>query len=89
MPKEIKILIPDFESDMHCDIHIELSDKRLAPAYRMEIWDINKDNPNQLKTPDFLREKINQYDPDWIVAEVFAQENTKIPILFRQKQAKH
>lgn len=85
MPKEIKILLPDSSKEDYFDIHIRISGKRDIPGYRFEVWDLEKDNPEQLSAADFLRKRINSYANEWIVAEIYAEENKKIPILLKQK----
>ncbi len=86
MPKEIKILLPDSSSEEFFDIQIQQSGKKMIQAYRFEIWDLEKDNPNSLSSANFLKQKIKACENDWVVAEIYAQENTKIPILLKQKQ---
>ncbi|MDA3905298.1 MAG: hypothetical protein PF484_04405, partial [Bacteroidales bacterium] len=86
MPKEIKILLPDSSSDEYFDIHIRHSGKKNITAYRYEIWDLEKDNPFHLSAADFLRKKISACSDNWLVAEIFAEENKKIPILLKHKQ---
>jgi hypothetical protein len=85
MPKEIKILLPDSSSESVFDIQIRNSSNEDIVGYRYEIWDLEKGNPNNLAAADFLREKIDSYSNNWLVAEVFAEENKKIPILLKQK----
>ncbi len=84
MPKEIKILLPDFSSKEFFDIHIQHSRNKIVSSYRFERWDLEKDNPNKLDASEFLRNKINSYAEDWQVAEIFAQENKTIPILLKK-----
>ena len=85
MPKEIKILLPDPSPEEVFDIHIQASGKENIPSYRFEIWDLEKDNPNNLTAADFLKQKIKTYANNWLVAEIFAEENKKIPILLKRK----
>lgn len=85
MPKEIKILLPDSSSEEYFDIHIQSSDNKIIPGYRFEIWDIEKDNPNQLSAVNSLKYKINACANHWIVAKILASENNKIPVLLKQK----
>ena len=85
MPKEIKILLPDSSSEDYFDIHIQSSGEKNIPSYRFEIWDLEKDNPEQLSAADFLRLKIIANANKWVVAEIFDEENKKIPILLKQK----
>ncbi len=85
MPKEIKILLPDSSPEDIFDIQIRTSGKENILGYRYEIWDLEKDNPDDLPAADFLRQKIETYANNWLVAEIFAEENKKIPILLKQK----
>ena len=85
MPKEIKILLPDSSPEDIFDIQIRTSGKENIIGYRYEIWDLEKDNPNNLDAADFLRQKIETYANNWLVAEIFAEENKKIPILLKRK----
>lgn len=85
MPKEIKILLPDSSPEEILDIQIRISGKENIIGYRYEIWDLEKDNPNNLEAADFLRQKIASYANNWLVAEIFAEENKKIPILLKRK----
>lgn len=84
MPKEIKILLPDFSTREFFDIHIQHSGNLIIPNYRFEIWDLEKDNPNKLEAAEFLRNKIESYAEKWQVAEIFAQEDKTIPILLKK-----
>jgi len=86
MSKEIKILLPDSSADEVYDIEIQASGKENIGRYRFETWDLVKDNPNNLAAADFLRQKIKSYEDLWIVAEIYAEENKKIPILLRRKE---
>lgn len=85
MPKEIKILLPDSPQEEYYDIHIQGSGEKYILGYRFEIWDLKKDNPGQLSAADFLRHKIIACANDWLVAEIFAEENNKIAVLLKQK----
>ena len=85
MPKEIKILLPDSSPEDVFDIQIRTSSEENILGYRYEVWDLEKDNPNNLPAADFLRKKIETYANNWLVAEIFAEENKKIPILLKQK----
>ena len=85
MPREIKILLPDSSSENVFDIQIRNSSNKNTVGYRYEIWDLEKDNPQDLAAADFLRQKIENYSNNWLVAEIFAEENKKIPILLKQK----
>lgn len=86
MPKEITILLPDSSPGEYFDILIKSKDNENILGYRFEIWDLEKDNPDHLKAADFLRQRIKACEDNWLVAEIFAEENKKIPILFKQKQ---
>lgn len=86
MPKEIKILLPDSSAEEVFDIHIRASSNKNIPSYRFETWDLEKDNPNKLSAADYLKQKIKTYEDNWLVAEIFAEENMKIPILLKQKR---
>lgn len=86
MPKEIKILLPDSSPEEIFDIQIRGKENVLG--YRYETWDLVKDNPDNLTAADFLRQRIKAYENNWLVVEIFAEENKKIPILFKQKQTK-
>jgi len=86
MPKEIKILLPEHLPDEVFDIQIQSSSKKCFLNYRFELLDLDKDNPENLSNVDFLKQKIKAYSDYWEVAEIFAQENNKIPILFKQKK---
>jgi hypothetical protein len=86
MPKEIKILLPDSSAEEVFDIHIRASSTKNISSYRFEIWDLEKDNPNKLSAADYLKHKIKTYESNWLVAEIFAEENMKIPILLKQKR---
>lgn len=85
MPKEIKILLPDSSADDIFDIRIKNLTTENTIGYRYEIWDLDKDNPQALEAVDFLRHRIDKYSKNWEVAEIFAEENRKIPILLKQK----
>lgn len=85
MPKEIKILLPDSLQEEYFDIHIQGSVEKNILNYRFEIWDLKKDNPQQLSATDFLRYRITACANNWVVAEIFAEENKKIPVLLKQK----
>jgi len=84
MPREIKILVPDLSADEYLDLHILRSKGEEILNYRYEIWDLNKDNPNSLPIAEFLRFKINALIDHWQVAEIFPEENNRIPILLIQ-----
>ena len=84
MPKEIKILLPDSSSEEVFDIHIQTSSQESIPSYRYEIWDLEKDNPDCLNAVDFLKQRIKDYEAKWVVAEIYAEKNKKIPILLKQ-----
>ncbi|MCD6180445.1 MAG: hypothetical protein J7K39_11140 [Bacteroidales bacterium] len=85
MPKEIKILLPDSSANEIFDILIKGSYNKNIPSYRFEIWDLEKDNPDNLLAANFIIQKIKTIEKDWIIAEVFKEENKKIPILLKQK----
>lgn len=88
MPKEIKILLPTSSPDDVFDIQIKGKESDINSAYRFENWDMNKDNPNNLNTADYLKYKIKNYDNNWEVAEIFTQEKSMIPVLLTQKTNK-
>ncbi|MCD6090295.1 MAG: hypothetical protein J7J72_02230 [Bacteroidales bacterium] len=84
MPKEIKIVLPDSSPGEYFDIQILHSGEENIPTYRFEIWDLVKDNPKNLPATDFLKQKIKACSDKWQVAEIFTEENKKIPILLKQ-----
>jgi len=88
MPKEIKILLPDSSPEEIFDIQVRTSGKENILGYRYETWDLVKENPKNLTAADFLRQKIKAYENNWLVVEIFAEEDKKIPILLKQKQTK-
>lgn len=85
MPKEIKILLPSSTPDDVFDIQIMGKESNIKSTYRFENWDMNKDNPNNLNTADYLKDKIKNYDNNWEVAEIFTQEKSIIPVLLSNK----
>ena len=85
MPKEIKILLPDTNPEAFFDIIIKSSGEDDVLGYRYEIWDLEKDNPEKFTAAEYLKKKISNYSENWFVAEIFAKENNRIPILLRQK----
>jgi len=84
MPKEIKILLPDSASIEAYQIHVIKNDGTEILNYRYEIFDKEKDNLSSLSTADYLRRKIEEYDTDWEIAEIYAAENQRVPVLFKQ-----
>lgn len=82
MPKEIKILIPDAEDGESVDIKVLAKGKQLV-QYRLEVLQYPEGKTQQSRA-DFVREKIDEYDPNFIVVEVGVDSDNRVPILFRQ-----
>jgi len=82
MPKEIKILIPDAEDGERVDIKVLASGKQLV-QYRLEVLQYPKGKTLQSRA-DFVKDRIDEYDQNFVVVEIGVDSDDRVPILFRQ-----
>lgn len=82
MPKEIKILIPDTEHGDSVDIKVVASGKTMV-QYRLEVIQYPEGKTLQTRA-DFVKEKIDNYDKQFMVVEIGVDSENRVPILFRQ-----
>lgn len=81
MAKEIKILIPDTDEGEIVDIKVIANGKELL-QYRLEVIQYPEDK-TLMSRADFVKEKIDNYDQEYVVVEIGVDSENRIPILFR------
>lgn len=81
MPKEIKILIPDTDEGEVVDIKVVANGKEMV-QYRLEVTQY-PEGKTSMSRADFVKEKIDNYDRDFVVVEIGVDSENRIPILFR------
>lgn len=86
MPKEIKILIPETNTNETVDIKVMTQGKELV-NYRLEVWNYNFDKSRNSRA-EFVKEQIDHYPSEYEVVEIDLDGDSIISILFRQMKAK-
>lgn len=83
MPQEVKILIPDIDTDESVDIKVVSGEKQLL-EYRLEVF-IYPEGKTQQSRAMFAKEKLEHYNKAYEVVEIGLDSRNRIPILFRKK----
>lgn len=89
---DVCIPIPGFKAGGRADVSVVFSDKQPAIEMRIEAFYLNADNEigakgHNSKLFDVLKEKIDAYNKDWEVLQVFAPERgtNVVKVLFRKR----
>lgn len=82
--REVKILIPDTDDNESVDIKVVSKGEEML-AYRLEIFIYPKGLTNSSRA-EFVKESIENIDPQFEVIEVGLEGETKIPVLLRRKR---
>lgn len=82
--REVKILIPDTDDSESVDIKVVSKGEEMV-AYRLEVFVYPKGATKSTRA-EFVKESIENIDPEFEVLEVGLEGELKIPVLLRRKK---
>ncbi|MCD4735059.1 MAG: hypothetical protein K8R53_03360 [Bacteroidales bacterium] len=85
--REVVIIIPDIESEQNVEIEISINGKKRFLRYKVELLNFESEESPPKDRVTVLKHFIQQKEKDWELVEIGAPEDSKIPLMFRQRKA--
>jgi hypothetical protein len=82
---EICVQVPQMDEYKVIEVEVKVNGEKKRYNYRVELFAWNGKYSSVEERIKFMREMINNYDPNWQLFQIGNPTEKHIPIMFRQK----
>lgn len=82
---EICIQVPRMDDYKVIEVEVKVNGEKKRYNYRVELLDWDGKFSSTEERIKFMRDMINNYDPNWQLFQIGAPTEKHVPIMFRQR----